>query len=100
MVDDDDVALFGFGVVGLNCLVFFVDDSDELQSYVVLEVDCEVGEKEDAFFDDFDVCFQDEVLFDCGIYVLQKIHFLILFQPHTLILATVFLLNIFFHFQA
>ena len=61
VVDDDEFA-FAVLVLGEDAVLFFVDGTDELEGYLVLEVDGEVGEEEDALLNDADVGFVDEVL--------------------------------------
>ena len=69
MINNDDISLFGDRIISLYILIFFIDDSDEFKCDIVLKIDSEVGEKEDNFFDDSNVGFQDEVLFDGGINI-------------------------------
>lgn len=65
MVDNDDISLLSGRVEGLDILIFFVDRSDKFECDLVLEIDSEIGEKEYAFLDYFDVGLQDEIFLHC-----------------------------------
>ena len=97
MIDDDDVPLSGDGVVGLNVLILLVDDPDERQGNIVLEADCEVGEKKNAFLDDFDVGLKDEVFLNGGVHIVQKIIFFVFLEGNSLMFLVVFILNVLLH---
>jgi hypothetical protein len=77
MVDNDDISLPRHRVIGLNILFFSINNANELQSDIVLEADCEISQKKDAFLDDAYIGFQNEIFLDSGIDIIKKIHFLI-----------------------
>lgn len=70
VVDNDDIPLFSDRVIGFDVFVLFVDDPDEFEGHIILEADSEVGQEEDTLFNDPDIGFEYEVLFDCGVNIL------------------------------
>jgi len=70
MIYDYDISLFCCCIENLNVFIFLVDRANELESYFVLEVNCEVSEKEYTFFYYFYVSLQNKILFNGGIYKL------------------------------
>lgn len=90
VVDDDEPALVVL-VLGGDAVLLFVDGADELEGYLVLEVDGEVGEEEDALLYDADVGLVDEVLPNARLHVLQELGFLDLLERGGLLLVVLVL---------
>ena len=80
-------------------LIRFVYHTNELECDFVLEIDTEMGKKEDGLFDDSHICLQDEFLLETWLNVLKKIFFFRGFERNAFKLI-LFLLDIMFHFVA
>lgn len=69
VVDDDQFALVVL-VLREDAVLLLVDGPDELEGDLVLEVDGEVGEEEDALLYYADVGLVDEVFLHRGLHIL------------------------------
>jgi len=70
MIYDNYISLFIRGIKSLNIFIFFVDRANEFQGDLILKVDSEVCKEEYTFLYYFDVCLQNKVSFNSGIYKL------------------------------
>ena len=58
-----------------NLFLRFVNDTNQFKGNLILKVDAEMCEKEDRFFDDFHVGFEDKLFFEIGLNVVEEIFF-------------------------
>jgi hypothetical protein len=79
--------------------VRLVDAPDEFEGHLILEVDCEVGEEEDALLDDLHVGLEHELVLEGGVDVLEELCFLVVFEGRLPGLRLL-LLDVVFHFVA
>ena len=98
VVDDDQFALVVL-VLREDAVLLLVDGPDELEGDLVLEVDGEVGEEEDALLYYADVGLVDEVFLHRGLHVLQELRLFDLLQRGRLLLV-VFVLYVSLHLLA
>lgn len=61
MINNNDIPLSGDGVICLNVLIFFIDNSDEFESNIVLKADSEISKEKQTFLNDFNVGLEDKV---------------------------------------
>ncbi len=99
VIDNDETALRIIGVACEDGVVLLVDGSDEFEGYLILEVDGEVGEEEDALLDDADVGLVDEVLLDEGVHIVEEFTLLNLLKGSRLLLV-VLILDVSLHLLA
>jgi len=64
----------------INSLLWLINASDKFESYLILEVDCEMSQEKYTFFDDSHVSFKNELIFEVTIDILQKMSLFTVFQ--------------------
>lgn len=100
-VNDDHgpVSVQMLGIKGWDLFFGFVDDTNKFEGDLVLEIDTKMCEKEDRFFYDFHVGFEDKLFFEIGLNVVEEIFFFWSFERYTF--KFIFLLfDVMFHFVA
>lgn len=80
-------------------LIRFVDHTNELECDFILEIDTEMGKKEDGIFDDPHICLQYEFFLETGLNVLKEVFFFRGFEWNVFKLI-LFLFDVMFHFVA
>lgn len=96
-IDDDQ--LFFIVVAGEDDLLRLIDAANQFEGDFVLEVDCEVGQEEDALLDDSDICLEYELLLEGTVDISQELSLLVVFQGSFLHFGLL-LLNIALHLKA
>ena len=80
MIDYDHASLFFNLVKILYPFIFFIDNSDQFQSNLILKLNRKILQKKYTFFDYFYISFKNKIFLDCRIHIFQKFSLLIFIQ--------------------
>ena len=80
MIDYDHASLFFNLVKILYPFIFFIDNSDQFQSNLILKLNRKIRQKKYTFFDYFYISFKNKIFLDRRIHIFQKFSLLIFIQ--------------------